>query len=486
MLRDPEPSGTSKLAKGEKWGMAAVIAVMAALFWSMLCSAPTVPWNTARLSPSFALARGLPIYALRDSGAHLGWVYGPVFPLCYLPAGITDNPTLGLMIAVVLNIVALALPMFLVFRATLGGFRGIALQMTLLGTALLLANPITNIAFYFIHVDRLCIGWALVACVALHARVTRSWRPGFPVAAVAVALAVATKQVAVVLIPATLIWLWHEGHGRLLLRWIFWLATICGALAAACFAAFGAEEVLFNAWLLFSRMPWRGGWAMAGTNLLEVLASCWLWCLGGFLAWLTMRTIKDVRPAAEAGSFARLLGWIALVQAPLGLTASLIVDAELNSIHAPTYLLMAGLVLSGSMLGRWRESTISTKSIRPWFALGFITLLAVCTDLWLVLKWPGVVWTPYRGLEEVLAAVRHSPGKIYMPWNPLVTIIAERKIYPFDEALHYLWLSRLEPPHAAIRAAVTEGAFIIYHEPCQSHFALNYFGPEPHAKEVHP
>ncbi len=48
------------------------------------------------------------------------------------------------------------------------------------------------------------------------------------------------------------------------------------------------------------------------------------------------------------------------------------------------------------------------------------------------------VWRPFRGQEEVLAMVRQSPVKIYLPWNPLITIIADRKIYPFDEALHYL------------------------------------------------
>lgn len=82
--------------------------------------------------------------------------------------------------------------------------------------------------------------------------------------------------------------------------------------------------------------------------------------------------------------------------------------------------------------------------------------------------------------------VRRAPGTIYLPWNPLTHIIAERKIYPFDEALHYLWLARLEPPHEAIRAAVPSGAFILYQEPCQSHFALNYFGnrqePSPERK----
>lgn len=45
---------------------------VAALLWSALCTVPSVAWNAPRLAPSFALAYGLPIYALRDSGMQLG------------------------------------------------------------------------------------------------------------------------------------------------------------------------------------------------------------------------------------------------------------------------------------------------------------------------------------------------------------------------------------------------------------------------------
>ncbi len=174
-----EANRDNRLTRVEQLWLAGIGLLLLVMFWSVLCNAPGIPWNAARLSPSFALARGLPIYALRSSGAHLGWVYGPVFPLWFLPAGLTDNPTCGLMIATVLNAVALVLPLWISFRAVLGWHSGMALPLTLLGTVLLFANPLTNIAFTMMHVDGLCVGWGLVACVALHARVTRDWKPGF-------------------------------------------------------------------------------------------------------------------------------------------------------------------------------------------------------------------------------------------------------------------------------------------------------------------
>ena len=68
------------------------------LLLTVVCTVPGIPWNSARLTPSFALAYGHPIYALRDSGAQLGWFYGPVFPLWYLPVTLTTNPTAALVL----------------------------------------------------------------------------------------------------------------------------------------------------------------------------------------------------------------------------------------------------------------------------------------------------------------------------------------------------------------------------------------------------
>lgn len=468
---------------GETLLIALMAATVLGLVWGMMCTAPGIPWNGARLAPSFALSRGLPLYALRDSGAHLGWVYGPVFPLWYLPMGLTDNPTVGLVLASLWNAVTIVLPLWLVARVAAPGVAGLARFMTCLGAILLLANPITRSAFLFIHVDAVSMGWAIVACVSLHAAAVRGWRPGLPVAALAVALSVAAKQVSVVLVPATLVWLWWEGHQRLLGKWIFWLAAICGGLAAVFFTVFGAEGMLFNAWLLFSRMPWQGGWDILWRNVGETAWSGWLWLLAALLGSLAVRFRWREQVAPEAGALARLFICLALWQLPLGLAASMVVDAALNSVHATNYLLLAGLIAAASALARRGPPDAS----RLWWALTGVATLGVVTAIRPALG-PGTVWVPYRGQEELVALARKHQGKIYLPWNPLTTVITERKIYPFDEALHYLWLARLEPPREAILAAVPAGALIVYQEPSQSYFALRYFNkdaqPQPPAAPV--
>lgn len=465
------------LLGGIFWG--GVAGGLLVFLWSVVCTVPALPWNAARLAPSFALARGLPIYALRDEGAHLGWFYGPGFPLWNLPLGFMENPTWALMAFGVWNAATWLGPLYLVVRVVLGGQPGVAGRATLCGAVLLLADRVTAGVFYFVHVDAVCVAGVLLAAVALHAAAVRAWKPGLPLAALAVALAIATKQLAVVFLPATLVWLWREGHGRLIRAWLFWLAVVGGGLAVVVLAGFGAEQLLFNAWWVPGRTPMRGGWALLGTQVMEVVVSGWLWWLAAGLGWWWARRTareRDLLPP-EAGSFVRLLLWAALWQAPLGLLASLKEGGGLNSVHAIPYVLVAGVVVIGAAIAAHDRSDDATRS--AWPARGFAAMVVaglVAAGRTDVVR--HAEWTPYRGLDGWLEQAKSSPGKIYFPWNPLITIISDRKVYPFDDAVKCLWIAKLEPPVAAIRAAMPKGAVIYYQEPSQSKFMLNYVETE--------
>lgn len=489
MSQSEPPRGGSEERRfpfqGEAIFWFAAISGLLVLGWSLLCAAPSLPWNAARLAPSFALARGLPIYALRDSGAHLGWFYGPVFPLWYLPFGFFENLTIAPILALGWNLVTLLLPVFIVMRVALAQRPAVvAIKATVVGAILLLANPITHAAFYFLHVDAVCVACVLTGCVALQAGVGRGWRPGLPVAALAFALSVGSKQLAVTIVPATLVWLWREGHGRHVRAWLFWNVLIGGGLAAIFLLVFGAEELVFNTWFVLSRTPWAGSWQLLGMRIIELARAGWVWWLAaGVSAWL-LGPRKLTEMPAEAGALVRLLTWAALWQAPFGLLAALKAGGGLNSIHALVYGLVAGLIVITARLTSRSMATTRREHVRMLGALGGLVIGGLVAD-WQWAGERGIRWTPYQGLDELVAQARRSPGKIYLPWNPLITIVTENKIYPFDDALLSLWRADLEPPIAVIRAAVPAGAVIIYEEPSQSRFALNYFGPEARAA-AHP
>ncbi|HQV57419.1 MAG TPA: M24 family metallopeptidase [Ilumatobacteraceae bacterium] len=100
-------------------GGALLLVTVPVLLWSVLCTAASsgVPWNAARLAPSFALAQGLPVYALRESGQQLGWFYGPGFVFWNLPATLAANPTPALFVAGIWNVLTWLVPVAVVLRA---------------------------------------------------------------------------------------------------------------------------------------------------------------------------------------------------------------------------------------------------------------------------------------------------------------------------------------------------------------------------------
>jgi hypothetical protein len=461
-----------------------------ALVWSALCTVPGVPWNPARLAASFALARGLPFYATRDSGAHLGWFYGPVTPIWYLPAALTDNPTLALVLAGALNLATLLAPFALVLAAA-GVARGRALAAATLVAAVLLAGDHTRwAAHYFIHVDVVCLALGAAGCVALHRATVTGDARWLHAAALGAVLAFWAKVLALPLFLAMPWWLWREGHARLVRPLLFWFFVWGGVVSAGFFAWFGAEEMLFNVWLIHARNPfyaWAQGDKLPGALLEHLglaLAFAAVWLALAVWAWFDARLDREApRLPARAASLVRLLCWVALAMLPLGMVAPLKSGGTLGSLHTGSWLFMAAMVW---FWHRWSRPARGRAGGAAVVVFALAMLVSAGRAQWDTWKFPGV-WTLYRGLEADLVQARDNQGKIYFPWNPMLTIISERRVYPLDDALYCLALAGLEPPPEKIRAAVPPGALLVYRENAQSHFATRYFPPLAEApKEAKP
>ena len=451
-------------------GAVLLLVALPILWWSVLCTAASagVPWNAARLAPTFALAQGLPVYALRESGQQLGWFYGPGFVVWNLPATLAASPTPALFVAAIWNILTWLVPVAVVLRAAgvaAGGRAGIGAA---LAGGLLLGNLVTNYGYYFIHVDALCVGAGLLACVFLHRAVQPSQARWLAAATAALLLAIWTKQLAVMLVPAMLVWLWRSGQRELARRLVFQLLVGGAVSAISVFYYFGTQEVIFDLWLVHSRNPWRGGPMLLFAELGRLTASAWVWLpLVILVGWLRL-TGRQKLPAPTVSLLA-LLGWGALWQLPAGLTAVLKAGGGLNSLHTVHYLLIMLLIVAFHAFAQ--PVAASTRAGVLWLAalavpLGNAAVFAVN---------PGSHWKIPQSHERLLALAREQPGRYYFPWNPLVTLMAERRIQPLDDALYCLWLARLEPPAEAIRAAVPGSPVILYEEPAQSRFALRYF-----------
>jgi len=388
---------------------------IAALLWNAVCTVPGIPWNPARLAPSFALAYGLPIYALRDSGAQLGWFYGPVFPLWYFPATFTDNPTLALVSAAIENIVTLIVPVLLVIYRAGATHRRTFIVAAVFCAALLLGSPSFRWTFYFLHVDTVCLACGLVACTALHYAAQRPVGWALHVAAIAVALALWTKQVAVMLAPGMLIWLWAEGCRRLIWPFFFWCGAYVGLTTAVVFARFGGEEIMFNLVLVHLGNPLKGGGAPLRDLVATLASGVGIWVPAALccLMWGRRRAVQPL--TNDSSSLIRLLLWVALSQLPLGVLASLKAGGGLNSVHSLHYAFVAGVVLVVHVLSQPVAAVGRARWESLWW--GAALLLPVASGWWLEGK-ADTAWTIHRGQEPMLAMVRENPGRYYLPWHP--------------------------------------------------------------------
>ena len=457
------PAASSRPAGWTGWPAWPGAAAVAVLLWRMFCTVERVQWNAPRLTPSFALLRGLDFYGTRTEGPYLGWVYGPVFPLCLAPAAWAPGLDAAFAVAWGINLAAFLAPAWLVARLALADRRGAALAL-FFWCALCLGAEVTGTQFYYLHVDTLCLGWTLLAaCAVLRAIRTTESNRWLAAAALATSLAVWTKQSAAAVPVIIAAWLFVRGHRRPAARYLAATVALGGLLGAGFMAWFGSERLLFNLVWLHLNNPVRPDGQLAFFG--QLLASSPGW-LAAVLALLVGRSSGD-DPAAPARQARSLLLWLACGSLPLGLLAAVKVAGGWNSVHALNYALLAlALALAG------RVSRPEARGPARWAIAGAAMVLLAAG--WWAAERADLCWRPDRTQSEALATARQHPGRVYLPWNPLVTLITDGRIYPFDDALVCLSRQGIPAPISAVRRDIPEHALVIYPEPAQSRYALEY------------
>ncbi len=441
-----------------------------ALLWLTYSGLQMVQWNAPRLAAAWAVAHGINIYGTAQSGPFLGWIYGPVFPLYFAPAAWLGSLTAFFAGAWLLNLLAALFPVALCLRPA--ARREDFVPLLVLYGVLLLSSALTQRAFLFLHVDTLCVGFGLLACWSL------GRGPGTGAvfaAALFSTLAIGTKQLAVGLPIGLAMWLLTTGQYRLLGRYLFWLIVLSGLFWAMCFRWIGADRVIFNLWWFHLRNTSTAvSWMQLGLDGLTVALQAWPWLLGLGVAWWRPGADQPSAPAADdpgARLRAQLL-WVALCMLPFGLLAASKTGSNSNSFHTVNY---AAVWLLLALAQVWRGLGFHRRA-----AIGYLLLtLAALIGGGITAHRANLAWRPSRQLEADLDLARQHAGKLYMPWDPLVTLMTDRKIYPFDDAL--LGLSRAGFPASreAVLGEIPRGALIVYPDPVQSSFALSYLQTPP-------
>lgn len=443
--------------------------VLLALLWSQLCRVPAVPWNAARLAPSYALNAGLPIYPGPTEGAQLGWIYGPVFPELYrLPAHLSSL-TWGFLAAGVLNLLLLLAPVVVLLR-----FQGAPMLRvgSLLVVYLLLLSSVapSREILVYVHVDVPCVALGLMGCAWLSLHVSRGRGWSLHAAVLAFVVAAWTKQYAVFLVPGVLAWLWLERRPGLILRFLLWYALYGALFSAFVLSAHGVGGTVFQTVGFPSRVP-----AVDLTDWIVRLKALFIdsW-LPGLLCLVLLPFASGRRPTeVSAGSdgLARLLCCVAASMVAMGLLALSKFGGNTNSLHSFYYLFVALLCL---LARRGWESPL----LQGWRICLVILVLGISlTQACLREKECHVGWLPWAGLDEEQVQAHANRGRACYPWNPILTIRSDHKIYPLDDALYCLYRAGIPVSIPAVRAVLPAEPLIIYHEDAQSRFLLEYFRP---------
>jgi hypothetical protein len=445
----------------------------AAFLWSTFCTTPLVIWNAPRLAPSFAIAYGLNPYAAGDSALHLGMMYMPMFALWNLPATLAPNLTLAFAVEWGLNLVAIFVPFWLLFR-WVWPERRLVWAGLLAILFIRLSGESTASAFLFLHLDALCVGFVLLAALAmLHASETGSTR-ATALAGISVAAAVWTKQLAIAAPLALLTWCLWQRRPKIALRFLCWAVGSGVALGLIFFTWFSPKKLLFSAYLLPAKLPWEADVSSLRQLFVTFLQTHWLWCV----LWLALapflwQRLRHSRSASRGEKLCVLMLWLALWHFPLGLLAQFIPGGGLNSLFS---IVFAGVVLAWGAVERWRTPSAElATAYRPRLTLAS---LALATTVFALSQFQ-TVWKPTMFQDELVTLAQAHRGKIYFPFNPLITLVTERRILPFDDAISDLRYAGLLPPIQLFRDAIPPDTEIIIPVGVQQCFVCDLLGRTP-------
>ncbi|MBW7896002.1 MAG: hypothetical protein H3C27_12860 [Opitutaceae bacterium] len=387
-----------------------ILALLAAALWLWIswCRMPASSWNDLRLAPVFMAAAGEPVYTLPGAGVLTTWMYGPVPLWLWSPALLAQDAVSAVLVAGATNLLW-----------TVGALLTVCLLWPcpdanradrLLAAALCVAvwpEP----AFRFLQADNLVVAGGLVANLLL---VRAGGRPlllwG---AAIATVVALGSKQTAVGLLLAQLVWL-ARTQGLAAMRSHIGRIIAAGVpVVGVALIQFGPRELWFGIVTVPAALPWVEDPLARLTALAPILAGQWL--IPVLIVIALGRRLLATNPVLTLGfaTFACTL--------PFDTAGLLSTGGSTNNLHG-FQLLTPPLLLALLGLARRRGAA----------APALIAAAVVVTGGARIWEADHVPLAP--ATERMLAAdalIRAAPGELWLPWSPLVTWFAEGR---FDHA----------------------------------------------------
>jgi hypothetical protein len=438
------------------------------------------PWTSFRLAPSFALARGYPLYSLPDQPPWVTVGYGPFYPLAYLPCIFAKDPVTAVSAATVLAYVYILFPVGLLCalfcRRVVTSPNGAKVSWVPIFLFFgLLAISLPSLAYITtkVHVDAPTLGLFLMGCYfALRAEEVSQRLSGrlTALAGVSAGLSASCKFTLLVgVLTLALFVLWSLGWKRAIrfaLSAVLTLSMVYGWIIVR--DGFPAVALNFR---VFGGVPWvvidHAGLQVMSTRTSEkilILLGVILACLKDYgaliLATLALIWLTTFQGATNKSPPASRLVWLFLFTALMVMPASAASLAKLggdvNSLAIFTLPLILAAIFAfwaalhrANLIGRFAECAVLTGTI-----------------LWVGLSLEENLKRLNFGrslMEESFATVRAHPLKCYFPYDPLAHLLAGDQFRPNMDVIWTYAIAGFPVDRAAFGSSMPEGVkYVIF------------------------
>jgi hypothetical protein len=446
----------SRRRRTSPWGAALVAAAVPVCVYVTLALALTSaeikpsreqdPFDTARLTPSVALAMGHDVYSTRTEGAVQTTMYPPMWVVSYLPVAVMDTPSGVLRVGIALTLLFAVLPAVLLF---VKGSSSIGLGLLGSTSFFLVATSMSSLAYSLFkpHADAPGLGFAMLACALI-------LRGGEPTArrllgvGVLAWLSVLSKQVMFPILLALPLWFLLVHGRRACARLVGWMCAAGAGLMALLTLFFRPEGVVFNCLIIPARAPWEleqyprvVATVLAGAELAVHSIPLVLLLTAG--AVLSVAVEPPARPSATglrpflAGHGWALPALVALTMIPVSIAGRVKVGGYVNTFSPTTYFLLAAGILAAIGIPEGLKDKGDPSGLQ--FSLG---LLALCS---LVLAGGGGARIPFLATDfppsehptqRAYDFLTREDPDAFFPSHPLAHLLADGSLFHFGPALY--------------------------------------------------
>ena len=424
--------------------IAVVVAVLMAvpLTAYRLARAPWQEWNDPRMARSAAVVYGYGLYDSAEDGPRLANIHGPYSAIFYAPAAlIASTPSAAIWLGATASFLIVTLPVLWL----LGHSSGLRSTTTMAAFAcfwLFLFHTRMFVPFG-IHADFPALGLGATACAFVLTRREPTSALGWLLPASLVALSVSSKQPMVGLPVgiAVYISLTRDRHAVTAFLYSTAAAGIVALLLIAPFTDVGS--LLFSAVTVPASHPWRGAGGMVA--------------LVGSFRDLAPRVLPAVAILGGVGvleiargrlrgdnyrSWARQNGWlllltVGLVNIPMTLVGRAKIGGSMNALSHSAYFLYIAAAMALAQAARHEDLRLAPHRVRP---VGIIlTIVLMAAIAWTVPSLRELRDAPRELAENpetaAFAYAMTHKEEVYFPFNPLITLMSEGRVYHFSYAL---------------------------------------------------